>query len=189
MLPRYCSDLHPMISSIKKYNRYKYIYLIIYMRNQAESILEFISNKEVPKKAREVVDHMELDQSDRNEVLSFYKKRMVELYEMGLDYSLKEFDIELQDQEMEDINNEVQTQLIYWWLEIQSEWIRYNNMLNFKSAMLGESDKVLQAKASICSFFLNPVGELLDKDIINKNMEYLAGLVERSKFGTAENTD
>jgi len=158
------------------------------MINHAEQLLAFASDKDFPKKASKVVDHMELEGSERDEVLSFYKKRMVELYEMGLDYSLEQVDIELKDEELEEVNNEIQTQLIYWWLEIQSEWIRYNNMLNFKSSMLEEADKVLQAKASICSFFLNPVAKLLDKDTINKNMEYLASLVERSQFGMEEET-
>jgi len=156
------------------------------MSQLATKILEFTSNTNFSRKIQTVINHLDLDSDDREKIHQYYKKRMISLYEMALDFSLNNVKIKLSEADKQHIDNETQAQLNYWWLEIQSEWIRYNNLLNFKTAILGKTDKILQAKASVTSYFLNPTAKLLDEDLLNKNMEYLVSLVERSQFTADE---
>lgn len=150
----------------------------------ANDVLTFCSQSNISKKVNQVNEHLDLTGDDKEQVLTFYKSRMIDLYTMGLDFSLNDFDLNesFDDDELDEIEKQFQAQLNYWWLEVQSEWIRYNNLLNFKSAILGEQDLVLQAKASVCSYFLNPVAEMLDEELLQQNMDYLVKLVERSQF-------
>jgi hypothetical protein len=57
--------------------------------------------------------------------------------------------------------------------------------MNYKQAIMGERDPVLQSKGSICSFFLDSVSKYLDEKELDANMQNLKNLVKRSHFSTS----
>lgn len=150
--------------------------------SMTEKILEFCSESELEDNVISIADHMGFSGDGRQELIDYFQDRMIQLYSMSLEYSLKKEDKEYSDDERTYIEEEYVKQLNFWWLEVQSEWIRLNNLLNFKSDILDKPDKMLQAKASVCSQFLNPIAKHLDSDTLQSNMDYLLTLVERSQF-------
>ena len=151
------------------------------MSDTASKIVSLCGNNGLQKKVRDVVKNFELTDEERKKIKQFAETHLVDLYKMGLEYSLSLSDDDYAEDEKEHMESDFNTQLNYWWIEMQSEWIRYNNLINYKMMIKGESDPVLEAKGSICSLFLEPVAKLLDTEELKTNINNLQTLVERSK--------
>lgn len=79
-------------------------------------------------------------------------------------------------------HNQFKEQLGYFWIELQSEWIRFNNLANFKLSLKGEYDPISMSKASICSLFLQPLAVALDDDLVDANVVFLKSLLKRARL-------
>jgi len=150
--------------------------------SKTEKILAFCGESELEDDVISIAEHMGFSDDQKQELVDYFQDRMIQLYSMSLEYSLKKEDMEFGKDEREYIEKEFLKQLNFWWLEVQSEWIRLNNLSNFKSDIMGKADKMLQAKASVCSRFLNPVAKHLDSETLQSNMDYLLTLVKRSQL-------
>jgi hypothetical protein len=152
------------------------------MSQLPQKIMELCSGDILAGKARTVIQHLDLTGDAKEEVEDFFENRLVDLYKMSLQFSLESQDAQHLEDEMEEIQHQFRIQLNYWWLGVQSEWIRYNNMMNYKQAFMGEKDLVLQSKGSICSYFLDSLSRYLDERELEANMQNLQNLVKRSQF-------
>lgn len=151
-----------------------------------QSVINFCGGSEMPEQVEQIITGLEMSEENSELAQQFYEDHMVELYRMALEFSLEKKPHKLTEDEIREVDEEFKNQLSLWWLEMQSEWIRFNNLLNFKTAVLGATDQILQAKASICSYFLQPVAELLDTQKVSMNVKQLKNLVKRAKFTSSE---
>mgnify|MGYP006433333151 CR=1 FL=1 len=150
--------------------------------SKTQKILNFCSESDLEDKVNSIAEHMGFSDEQKQELVDYFQDHMSQLYSMSLEYSLKKSDKEYGDEERDYVEEEFTNQLNFWWLETQSEWVRLNNLSNFKSGILGQTDKMLQAKASVCSHFLNPVAKHLDSEVLESSMDFLLTLVKRSQL-------
>lgn len=152
------------------------------MPNVASEILEFCKNPNLRNRVDEIIAHSKPTEEEKKEIIQFFDRHIVELYKNALEFSIITSDMDLMDDEKEEIEQQFLGQLNYWWLEIQSEWIRFNNLLNYKLAIKQERDTVLSVKASICTFFLSPVSKFLNVEELEVNINFLKSLITRSQY-------
>jgi hypothetical protein len=155
------------------------------MSQLPQKIMQLCSGSTLQEKATQLIKHLDVDGEQKKEVENFFETRLVDLYKMSLQFSLESDDQEHDDGEVEEILRQFRIQLNYWWLGIQSDWIRFNNLMNYKQAIMGERDPVLQFKGSVCSFFLDSVSQYLDEQELEANMQNLKNLVKRSQFSNS----
>jgi hypothetical protein len=152
------------------------------MSQLPQKIMDLCSGNTLQKQVSRVIKHLQLQGEEKDEVESFFETRLVDLYKMSLQFSLESDEDDHEEAEIDEIHRQFRIQLNYWWLGVQSDWIRYNNLMNYKQAFMGEKDRVLQSKGSICSYFLDSVSRYLDEKELEANMQNLKNLVKRSEF-------
>jgi len=150
-------------------------------RKAINTILNFCRSEKNSVWISELVEQSRLTDEEAQRILVFFEDKMADLYALCLDFSLKDGD-NIPPEEYKISRQEFINQLSYWWLKVQSEWIRFNNLGNFKHTMLHQEDEILNCKAAICSFFLEPVAQHLDKKLIRDNIAFLKNMVRRSQF-------
>lgn len=152
------------------------------MSQTAGKIVELCGNNGLQNKINRVINQFELNREEKKEIRKFAESHLVDLYKMGLEYALAADDDHYSAEEKEQMEYEFLNQLNYWWIELQSEWIRYNNLMNYKMVIRGESDPVLEAKGSMCSLFLQPISRYLNGDELRINIQTLQDLLNRSRY-------
>lgn len=152
------------------------------MDEPTSNIIAFCKNPKLRERVDEIIAATNSNADQKKEINTFFDARIIDLYKSARSYDLVQADMDFSEEEKEEIAAQFRAQLNYWWIEIQSEWIRCNNLLNYKLAIKGERDPVLQAKASICTFLLSPVAKFLDEQELSANLEYLKSLIVRCQY-------
>lgn len=145
---------------------------------KAYQLLEICASEELVGLAERVLANLQLNEAQRGEAILFHHSVLHDLRQLSTTFILCMDGID--DNDMIDYcGGQFEEQVGYFWIELQSEWIRNNNLANFKLALNGEDDQLIQAKAAICSFFLEPVARLLRRDLVEHSFAFLSGLLER----------
>ncbi len=152
------------------------------MSNPSQEILQFCKNPKLRERVDEIISNTKCNEDQQLEINNFFESRIVDLYKSAKAFDVVSSDLGLFEEELTELESQFRAQLNYWWIEIQSEWIRLNNLLNYKIAIKGERDPVLQAKASICTFLLSPVAQFLDQEELGANLDYLKSLIVRCQY-------
>lgn len=155
------------------------------MNPNIQKILDFTNSPEIQLEYKELMQQMSLTESDKTKARSYFEDTLVNIYKMALEYKLNINEIE--DPEVADhFEQEFNNQLCFFWLELQSEWVRLNNLINFKLNVKQEEDLLMQAESSICSLFLNPLANYIDTETVEASLASLEQLLERAKFSNPE---
>jgi len=151
-------------------------------REFGDSLLKICTNPKLQEALDSILIKAEQDLSAVETIQVYYSWIRTELEELASDYLNTPTNVHTN----EIIANEsfFKEQLSYLWIRLQSDWIRYNNLANFKLLIEDKEDFTLQSKAAICSFFIQPIGLLLDKEIVNENLEFVYNLLNRSELST-----
>lgn len=145
---------------------------------KAHQLLEICESDELTNLAERVLVGLHLNEAQRDEAIQFHHSVLHDLRKLSITFISCIEGID--DCEIIDYcSDQFEEQVGYFWIELQSEWIRNSNLANFKLALNGEDDQLIQAKAAICSFFLEPLARLVRRDLVESSFAFLTGLLER----------
>lgn len=155
------------------------------MDSNIQKILDFCNDPEIQMEYKRVIKGAKIDDSQLKKARAYFEDTLVTVYKMALEYKMNL--VELDDDDMAShFEQEFNNQLCFFWLELQSEWVRLNNLMNFKLNVKQEEDYLMQVKSSICSIFLNPLANYIDSETIKASLNSLEQLLERAKFSDPE---
>lgn len=155
------------------------------MPSNIQQILDFTNSSEIQFEYKELTQQIDLSKNDLEKARNYFEDTLVSIYKMALEYKLNINEID--DEEVaEHFEQEFNNQLCFFWLELQSEWVRLNNLVNFKLNVKQEEDPLMQAKSSICSLFLNPLANYIDAETVEASLASLEQLLQRAKFSNPD---
>lgn len=152
------------------------------MPELANHVMDYLNGDDLKNEIVGIIDKINASKNEQNQITKYSEALIVDLYKTALEHANFIEHESLAKDEIIEMQQRFKEQLGFWWIELQSEWIRLNNLLNYKIAIHNEVDPILQGKSSVCSVFLGPIAGFLDKNDLDNNMDYLKGLIERSQY-------
>jgi hypothetical protein len=148
--------------------------------NDVYEIKNLCANPNLVKALERTIIAVNADEKSATTIRIYFNSLLNELLDVVESFIISIDSISINEHEY--CINQYQEQVAYFWIKLQSDWIRYNNMANFNLAYKGEDDIISQAKAAISSFFIQPIGERLEPENISKNVEFINLMLKRSKL-------
>ncbi len=152
------------------------------MPELAKQVMDYLDGDQLRQEIKKIVDQIDTTIENKAQITKYSDAVIADLYKTAVEHATFVEHESLSENELDEMQEQFKQQLGYWWIELQSEWIRYNNLMNYKIAIKNEVDPILQAKGSICSVFLGPIAGFLNRDYLDNNMDYLKGLIERCQY-------
>jgi len=151
-------------------------------REFGDSLLKICTNPKLQEALDSILLEAKNDSQTIESIQVYYTRIRTELEDLANDYSKAPTNIHAN--EITANYKFFQEQLSYLWFRLISDWIRYNNLANYKLMYEEKEDFIMQSKAAICSFFIQPLGVLLDKEIVKENLDFVYKLLDRSELST-----
>jgi hypothetical protein len=148
----------------------------------ANSLLKICSNPKLQEALDSILVEAKNHSGSVEVIQTYYSRIRSETEDLAKDYLIAPNDLD--PSEVEANNKFFNEQLAYLWCRLISDWVRYNNLANYKLMFGDTEDFALQSKAAICSFFIQPLGLLIDKELLKNNLNFIYTLLDRSELST-----
>lgn len=150
-------------------------------KQTAIRILDFCSSPKLSQALDSIIATVNANSEDEMVIKGFFDTILEELTSMSEIYLESLYSIS-DVNDIAALKEQFQEQLSYFWISIQSKFIRLNNFGNFKFSLFQEDDRITQAKASICSLFLEPIGKEIQIELLESQLLFIKSLLKRANF-------